>query len=172
MARPRTFLEMLQSFDTEEVSSIIFRLFNDLQKVVSGKTYNWKDIFHSPYDNPRIQLLLETIDEIPNDARVIIWCKYTHEIEMLVKVLEHKGHDAARLYGGLNLKKRDAELERFKKDARFLIANKHCGAFGLNLQFANYAIYYSNDFSWSTRSQSEDRIHRTGQTQNVHTIMT
>lgn len=49
-------------------------------------------------------------------------------------------------------------------------ADSSCGAFGLNLQFANYAIYYSNDWSWQTRSQSEDRIHRTGQTENVHII--
>ena len=45
-----------------------------------------------------------------------------------------------------------------------------CGAFGLNLQFCNYVIYYSNDFSWETRSQSEDRVHRQGQKNKVHYI--
>jgi SNF2 family DNA or RNA helicase len=28
-------------------------------------------------------------------------------------------------------------------------------------------IYYSNDFDWATRAQSEDRLHRIGQTEDV-----
>lgn len=162
--------DMMESWDDEDVSTLIFRLFSNLQKIVSGKTYYWKDIFKDPLDNPRIQLLLETIDEIPTDSKAIIWCKYTHEIETVYGVLTNKGYKVAKLYGDLSIKKREGELVKFRDKARFLIANKHCGAFGLNLQYANYAIYYSNDFSWSTRSQSEDRIHRTGQTENVHII--
>lgn len=153
-----------------DVSTLIFRLFSVLQKVVSGKTYDWQDIFVEPMDNPRVQLLLETITDLPRDSKAIIWCKYTHEIEMITNVLTDAGYKAARLYGNLTVRQREREIDKFRNNAEFLVANKHCGAFGLNLQFANYAIYYSNDFSWSTRSQSEDRIHRTGQTQNVHII--
>ena len=40
----------------------------------------------------------------------------------------------------------------------------------LNSQFCNYVIYYSNDWDWATRSQSEDRVHRIGQNRNVHII--
>ena len=153
-----------------DVSTLIFRLFSILQKVVSGKTYDWQDIFEDPMDNPRVQLLLETIMDLPTDSKAIIWCKYTHEIEMISGVLTQAGYETARLYGELTAKQREKEIDKFRNSAEFLVANKHCGAFGLNLQIANYAIYYSNDFSWSTRSQSEDRIHRTGQTQNVHII--
>ena len=38
------------------------------------------------------------------------------------------------------------------------------GGIGLNLTAANNAIYYSNDWSSELRLQSEDRIHRAGQT--------
>jgi len=31
-------------------------------------------------------------------------------------------------------------------------------------------IYYSNDWDWATRTQSEDRVHRIGQTENVHIV--
>lgn len=153
-----------------EASTLIFRLFSVLQKVVSGKTCDWQDIFEDPMDNPRVQLLLETITDLPGDSKAIIWCKYTHEIEMITNVLIDAGYKAARLYGNLTARQREREIDKFRNNAEFLVANKRCGAFGLNLQFANYAIYYSNDFSWETRSQSEDRLHRAGQTKNVHII--
>jgi len=152
------------------VSKLIFRLFSTLQRIVSGKTWNWQDLFDNPLDNPRVQLLLETVAELPDDSKAIIWCKYTHEIDMLHDVLTREGYESAKLYGEMSLKERERVLEQFDTSGEFLIANKRCGAFGLNLQQANYAIYYSNDFSWETRSQSEDRIHRVGQTKNVHII--
>ncbi len=166
------FFDIMERYDDwhRDVSTIVFRLFSLLQKVVSGKTWDWKDLFDKPLKNPRMQLLLETIMDLPTDSKAVIWCKYTHEIEMISEVLTQAGYKSARLYGELTVEERERELERFKADAEFLVANKGCGAFGLNLQFANYAIYYSNDWSWQTRSQSEDRIHRTGQTQNVHII--
>ena len=52
--------------------------------------------------------------------------------------------------------------------AKFLIANKSCGGYGLNLQFCHNMIYYNNDFNWATRAQSEDRIHRIGQEHTVY----
>jgi len=147
----------------------IYRLFTALQKVVSGIQLDRTPIFAAPSDNPRVWTLMETIEDLPADAKCIVWCKYTHEIETLQQVLEPRG-GVAVLYGGIRPKDRDRELQRFQEDARFLVANKRVGAFGLNLQHCNYAIYYSNDFSWETRSQSEDRIHRAGQTHNCHIL--
>ena len=146
----------------------IYRLFTALQRIMSGVRLDRRYLFQDPLDNPRIQVLLETIEEL-GDSKCILWCKYTHEIETLQQVLEPRG-GVAVLYGGIRPKDRDRELQRFQEDARFLVANKRVGAFGLNLQHCNYAIYYSNDFSWETRSQSEDRIHRAGQTHNCHIL--
>lgn len=166
------FIEMMERWDDWgwDISTVIFRMFSTLQKVVSGKTWDWKDLVDDPLEHPRIQLLIETIEDLPKDCKVIIWCKYTHEIDMIAQVLEGYGNEVAKLYGRMTVKQRERELDRFRGKADFLIANKRCGAFGLNLQHANYAIYYSNDFSWDSRRQSEDRIHRVGQNRNVHII--
>jgi SNF2 family DNA or RNA helicase len=150
-------------------SYVIYQMFNAVQRVISGVHLDGEPIYKSPAQNPRVQLLLETIEEIPSDRKVIIWCKYTHEIETLREVLADHG-GVATLYGELSHSKRDAELQQFNESARFLVANKRVGSFGLNLQHCSYAIYYSNDFSWETRAQSEDRIHRQGQKQNCHII--
>jgi len=55
------------------------------------------------------------------------------------------------------------EFTNSKTIQRVLLAQPHAGGFGLNLTVANTAVYLSNDYSWSIRAQSEDRIHRTGQ---------
>jgi SNF2 family DNA or RNA helicase len=147
----------------------IYRLFTALQKVVSGIQLDRTPIFAAPSDNPRVWTLMETIEDLPADAKCIVWCKYTHEIEAVRQMLDPYG-GVATIYGGVAPKIRDKELNRFREDARFLVANKRVGAFGLNLQHCSYAIYYSNDFSWETRTQSEDRIHRAGQVNNCHII--
>lgn len=171
-ATKEAFLYDVNEFD----STTIYRLFTALQLVVSGNIITKKDplehkpLFKNPYDNPRIDALLKTLRGI--NEKTIIWCKYTKEIKDIEKVLkEQYGEDKVALYyGELNLKQRDEAIKRFKNDAQFLIANKNCGGFGLNLQFCSYMVYYSNDFDWRTRAQSEDRIHRIGQRNNVHII--
>ena len=64
-------------------------------------------------------------------------------------------------------KKRQENRREFRDHAQFLVANKTCGAFGLNLQFCHNVIFYDNDFDLATRMQAEDRVHRIGQTQEV-----
>lgn len=157
-------------------STTIYKLFTGLQQVASGNRITNTDplesepIFKNPLENPRIQTLLKEVDGM--DEKIIIWCKFKKEIEDIAKVLSDKyGSDKVALfYGGINLKKRVEELERFKNGAQFLIANKVCGGYGLNLQFCSHMIYYSNDFNWATRAQSEDRVHRIGQKNEVQII--
>lgn len=111
--------------------------------------------------------LIERLEE-----KAIIFCKYTHEIKTITKLIneEYGEGTAIEFYGGLNQKKRQENLKRFENGSQFLVANKTCAGYGLNLQFCNYVIYYSNDWDYATRTQSEDRVHRMGQTRNVHYI--
>lgn len=61
-------------------------------------------------------------------------------------------------------------MEQFEQSAQFFVAIKQCAGYGLNLQFCDYVIYYNNDWDYATRAQSEDRVHRIGQTNNVHIV--
>lgn len=163
-------------FDVDEFEPhTIYRLFAGLQNVISGlrvevkKRLENKPFFKIPLDNPRIQRLLELIDI---DEKVIIFCKYTQEIKDICKILNDKyGEEiAVPYYGELNQKKRQENIDKFKDKSQFLVANKTCAGYGLNLQFCNYIIYYNNDWDYATRSQSEDRVHRIGQENNVHIV--
>lgn len=128
------------------------------------------NFFDNITDNPRVETLMELVDKL--SEKVIIFCKYSDEITNIVKVINDKyGPDTAVAFNGeLNQRKRQENLSKFENYSQFLVANKQCGAYGLNLQFCNYVIYYSNDWDYATRIQSEDRVHRIGQTKNVHYV--
>lgn len=164
-------VEALYEYD----ATVIYRTLNALQQVASGrmitskadKPIQHKPFFEIPEENPRIQCLLGALNKI-GEEKCIIWCKFIHEINDVQKVLKERGFKVALFYGDLPQQKRQKSLRCFEGDAQFLIANKTCAGFGLNLQFCHNAIYYSNDWNWATRAQSEDRLHRIGQEREVN----
>lgn len=167
--------KMMLELDELEPETI-YRLFSALQSVIAGfrvkpgKHLIKVPMFKNPLQNPRIECLMDLVESMTEKA--IIFCKYTYEIETITELLNKKyGEETAvSFYGELNQKQRQKNLDKFRDKAQFLIANKTCAGYGLNLQFCSYIIYYSNDWDYATRSQSEDRVHRIGQNKNVHII--
>lgn len=164
-------------FSLNELNSeSIYLLFSALQAIISGRHVILKSKRHfvttpayqDPYQNPRVVKLLEMVENITD--KIIIFCKYTHEIKDLETVLkkEYGGESVVTFYGGISQKKRQESIEKFRNTARFFIANRTCAGYGLNLQFCHYELYYSNDWDYGTRSQAEDRTHRIGQDSSVH----
>lgn len=157
--------------------SAVYRLFSSLQLVVSGyyvetgKHISKRPFFKNYEENPRFKIFKEIVSDIYGN-KCIVFCEYKYEINMLVDFLnnEYGSGCAVSFCGSDSIKKRESNVYDFKNDSLFLITNKDCGSYGLNLQFCSYAIFYSNDFDFGTRQQSEDRIHRIGQTNNVHII--
>jgi len=163
-------------FELDEMKpSTIYRLFTACQQVISGNKVISKvedpiktlPMF-SNQTNPRILELLNNIGNA-NLEKTIIWCKYTKEIKDINTALEinYGPESVVNFYGDLSKKERFESINKFTGDAKFFIANKTCAGYGLNLQFCNNMIYYSNDWDWATRAQSEDRVHRLGQEREV-----
>ena len=95
---------------------------------------------------------------------------HTGQLHITVLEAEYGEKNVQLLHGALSAKKRQANLDHFESGSRFLIANKACAGYSLNLQFSHIGIYYNNDWDWATRQQSEDRLHRNGQ-ENVVDII-
>ncbi len=154
----------------------IYQLFSALQHVTAGrrvlsnptKRMQTKDMFEDWSDNPRLVCLKGTIEDEIGEEQCIIFAKYKREIDEIETMLDELGYTYAEFTGRLNQRKRQESIGKFRDGTQFLIANKMCGAYGLNLQFCRNIIFYNNDFDFATRSQSEDRVHRIGQTQEVH----
>lgn len=147
----------------------IYRLFSGLQAVISGKRlkfnkslshYETEEMFSTPTDNPRIGRLL---DVLPEAEKAIVFCHYESEIEQLCRILP----ESVRFDGKVSIKDREKALKEFSGGKKYLIANKNCAGYSLNLQFCHNIIYMSNDWDLGTRMQSEDRVHRIGQDADV-----
>jgi len=149
----------------------IYKLFAACQHVSSGRKVlsgpeermRTAPLFPDPRDNPRIQELLGLLEDI-GDEKAIIFCKYQQEIDDIMGIL---GSRAVEFTGRLGQKWRQESRQLFRDSVQFLVANKTCGAFGLNLQFCHNVIFYNNDFNLATRLQAEDRVHRLGQEEEV-----
>lgn len=145
----------------------IFRLFSALQQIVSGFHKLNGKIVELPCD--RLNRLMDTIEMIPDNEKVVIWAKYHYDIDRITRSLRDRyGADSVSLYhGGIAPKKRNNEIERFRRESRFLVATQGTGGHGLTINEAAYSIFYNNGFKYSERIQAEDRCHRIGQHRNV-----
>jgi SNF2 family DNA or RNA helicase len=135
----------------------------------------------SDVSSEKLDYLVEQLlsGELATQRAVIVWCRWRRERERLKKLLEEGRYKKYKddkgpllfpfyeIYGGQSQKERDEAIQNFSCSAQYmrtvLLAQPHAGGYGLNLTAASTAVYLSNDFSYTTRIQSEDRIHRIGQ---------
>ena len=109
------------------------------------------------------------IEENPK-LKLIVWARFRREIESVAKALK-KLLPTYVLYGEQSKDDREEAIRVFSGDdvkgPALLAAQPQAGGFGLNLVAASTVVYLSNDFNLGTRLQSEDRVHRPGQSRNV-----
>lgn len=162
--------QILAEIDDDKFDSFtIFRLFTALQQIVCGF---WNEIdlktkvetFHE-FSHSRIDLLVDNIQQIPENEKIIIWAKYKYDIEQINRTLTGAyGTDCTALfYGAINEKHRADQVIKFRNGARFFLATQSCGGHGLTLNESHSTFFYNNAFKYSERLQAEDRNHRIGQ---------
>jgi SNF2 domain-containing protein len=127
--------------------------------------------------------------EADKKLKLLAWCRFRPELARVVAGLEerfpqvHVGaiwggqtQDRYRTIAGQQVLIKEGERGRALRllDPRtspdapvIVVGTPSTGSMGLNLTAANVVIYLSNDFSLKTRLQSEDRVHRPGQTRGV-----
>lgn len=116
-----------------------------------------KRFYNDDGKNPRLQLLLERLEDTPHQA--IIWARFTEDVNAICRAL---GPPKCTRYDGLvSQKDRDRGIDEFKQGKRkFCVAKQSSMGMGHSLPMGKSVFYYSNDFSYINRLQSEDRSHR------------
>ena len=125
-------------------------------------------------ENNKLNLLDEIIESISDSEPIIIFCSFTFEAEAIQEHLINKGFDVIIRHGKLTKKKKNEAINNFKENqGRILVATAASTGTGFTLINSNNIIYYSNLFGATLRLQSEDRIHRIGQTKvcNYYDLM-
>lgn len=114
-------------------------------------------------DNPKLDALTAIIDSLPTDAKIVIFHHFVYTNLLLSEALTKLGVEHARIWSG----QRDpiGELRRFKnnKKCRALIINSKSGSSSLNLQHANFMVFFEQPDSAIDRQQAERRVWRPGQ---------
>jgi SNF2 family DNA or RNA helicase len=120
-------------------------------------------------ENPKLDALVELLDRILIDPpnKVIVWCYYQWELNLVEAQLVSQGTVYVRVDGKTGARIQD-QADRFNEDpaVRVYLAQVSTGV-GITLNAAQYMIYFSLTYSLGAYLQSLDRNYRIGQTKNV-----
>lgn len=109
--------------------------------------------------NDKINKVKSIVNKIlERGEKVIIYCHFIDEVNELKYLW-----DCEILTGDYK-----GNIDNFASDKNVLICTYGCGSFGLNLQFANNIIFFSQTFNFGHKEQAIARIYRTGQTQDCN----
>lgn len=161
-----------QGGDEITVSTVMERL-TRYQQILGGH-FPFEDE-HGQYQvtpiegqQPKLNALMQVLElDVETGTKTIIWARFTPERNTIVQAIRDKwGDEAALLFDGqVSDADRKKATSDFQEDpnARFMVANVVVGGMGQTWTAATHEVYYSNDFSYENRMQSEDRAHRKGQ---------
>jgi SNF2 family DNA or RNA helicase len=115
-------------------------------------------------DNPKLAALEDLLEDIAENHKVIVWASFRQNYADIRGLCQKLGLGFVELHGEVSEKKRDENVQAFRKDpkVRVLIGHPGSGGVGVNLVEASYMIYYSRTFSLEHELQSEARAHRGG----------
>jgi hypothetical protein len=105
------------------------------------------------------------------DFKLLLWSRFRPEVARALSALRTKFKDVpvGAIWGNQKRDERSAGItlldpRHAKSGPAFVVGTVQTGAMGLNLAAAHDVVYLSNDWSARIRSQSEERVHRPGQT--------
>lgn len=135
-----------------------------LQQVVSGFVIDDEGLLTRLKTN-RVQAVLDILE---SRKKAIVWSRFRHDLDELESALQSAGYSVGTFHGGTSAEERLRVVRPGEVDV--LVANAQSAGTGLNLTHFDTAIYFSNSFNASERWQSEDRIHRIGQSNKCQYI--
>jgi SNF2 family DNA or RNA helicase len=122
-------------------------------------------------ESPKETALANLLEEYEDVGRVVIYAGFTGSIEKCIKVVSKENWQFIRVdgrgwtssIGGSPTELLEIFQSGQKKfDRLAFIGHPASAGMGLTLTASPVNIFYSNDFNYESRAQSEDRIHRLG----------
>ena len=119
------------------------------------------------FDNPKLDVLIELINSMPEEAKVVLFLDYIRSGDIVCERLKKEKITYERLYGGT--KDKPGAKNNFVNNpkCKVFVANIKSGGVSLNLQVANYVIFYELPVSSIDYTQAFKRVHRIGQSNTV-----
>lgn len=161
-------MEGVQQQDKETLS----KTFTTMRQILSGFSYirptdEERQVLHFDKVNERLVTLLSIVENIPSHSKFVVFHDFIHSGDAIQELFKEEKIKHERVFSGTKDMKKVLKNFNDNDKCRAIIINNASGAFGLNLQVANYAIFYESPVSPIVRSQAEKRIHRAGQEKKV-----
>lgn len=115
------------------------------------------------------ELLGVVRDEGLRDDRnrlLLVFTEHKDTLDYLVEKLS-ADFDVATIHGGMKPRERIEQERRFREQSQILVATEAAGE-GINLQFCHLMVNYDIPWNPNRLEQRMGRIHRIGQTREVH----
>lgn len=142
------------------VADLSITLVTKLQQICCGFIYD-EDKEPILIGDEKLKVLKDLLQD-HNNEKVVIFCKYTWEINTLkralskYRILIYDGNSSIDEWKKFKTNKYDILITQIKK-----------GGTGLNLQNASVVIFFSLSYSYIDLSQAKDRVYRNGQLNKV-----
>src|SRR5262245_21422236 len=110
-------------------------------------------------ENPKLELLMALVESIREDRKIVVYHDFIWSGDKIAAGLAERGIGYVKVGG--HAKVEPGMLDRFAKDPKIRVfVLSTAGAYGLNLQAAQYGIFYESPVSIITRKQMIRRIER------------
>jgi len=118
-------------------------------------------------ETPKMDKLQELIEAMPHGCKMVVFHHFIYTNKIISERLREMKVGHARIWSGA--KDPIGELRRFKTDPKctVLVINSKSGSSSLNLQGANYIVFFEQPDSPIDRQQAVRRVWRPGQYKRV-----
>lgn len=152
--------------ETEVTASNILTKLLRLSQITGGFITN-DDGITKEISKAKQKELKNIIDNVvvANNKKIVIFAKFTAEIDSIKKCLNEKNIKFAWIDGAVKSSDRGDMVEKFQKDeeVKVFIAQIQTAGLGITLHAASVAVFYSLDYNYASYEQAKARIHRIGQ---------
>lgn len=159
--------------NTEVRANNILTVVLRLTQVTAGLIGQQGDYLWIP-DNAKLVELRHLLNEELANEQVVIFGLYQEELRQLAYEFVPGaivGGNPPIIYGPTPERDRQEFVDQFQRgDRRLLFCQTRTGGIGINLTAARNAIYYTRGWSLEEWLQSQDRLHRIGQTGTVNIV--
>lgn len=158
--------------DVTVVSNLATTLQLRLQQITSGfiKTESGHEVSIPSIKLEWMEDALPQLTEVDGDHKVVIFCRFIHDVQALIDLFAKMDIGVVRLDGQTTKENKVTDNVRaFQTDPKIrgLVANIQVGGIGHTMTAADSAIFYSHSHRYDFRTQAIKRIHRIGQTRPV-----
>jgi len=134
-----------------------------LQQITSGWVKTEDERMIEVSDAKR-QVLEEMIDDMGPDEPVVVFCRFSSDIEAVRKVAKNLG----RVFGEISGSHKDlTPHSTMPEGIQVMAVQQQSGGTGIDLTAARYVVWFSQSFSLGDNDQANARVHRPGQTKPV-----